>query len=356
VTGEARLAIALAVEPEAAGWPAPEAAAAQAELSQAGKNPPQSSGPRPSVVADIEGKVAAAVAGAAAGEAIEDTSLDARLAREPGMIVEPETQEDLAGNAALPLRAVLAMAKDRILPPMLEHRLLAALTEPKIPLSTPRQASAPVSTAKPMPNGMEAMADAPAAPVPAKLPVPPYRGGPMAAQPPAPASTSADAEPRVVAERLLADTDAALARHTLLQAASLPDAGDTGRSDRADARWTFDIPFVTPQGTAVAQFEIAHDGRRAATADNSEPAWRARFSLDMEPMGPVHVHISLSHTRAAVTLWAEREASAARLREDAPLLAQALREAELEPGDVLVRNGEPPRPAAAAGRFLDRAS
>jgi hypothetical protein len=206
-----------------------------------------------------------------------------------------------------------------------------------------------------MPNEMDAPPHATAVPAPAKPPVPPYRGGPMAAQPPALASTSVDAEPRAVAERLLADTDAALARHTLLQAASLPDGGDA-RADRADARWTFDIPLATPQGTAIAQFEIARDGRRGVSADNSEPAWRARFSLDMEPMGPVHVQIALSHTRAAVTMWAERDESAARLREDAPLLAQALRDAELEPGDVLVRNGEPPRPAAAAGRFLDRAS
>jgi hypothetical protein len=180
----------------------------------------------------------------------------------------------------------------------------------------------------------------------------------MAAQPPAPPFTSADAKPRAIAERLLGDTDAALARHTLLQAASVPDGGDSGRAGRADARWTFEIPLATPQGTAVAQFEIARDGRRGASAEAPVPAWRARFSLDLEPIGPVHVHIALTQTRAAVTLWAQREASAVRLREDAPLLAQALRAAELEPGDVLVRAGEPPRAgtAAAAGRFLDRAS
>jgi hypothetical protein len=347
-TGEILSAVA---KPEQAASQARESLALADELAQAGKNPAQSSA-RLSAVTDMEGKSAAA----AASETIEDMArVDVRLPRGLGMIVEPETQEDLAGNAALPLRAVLALAKDRILPPMLEHRLLAALTEPNISLSTPQQAPAPVPTAEPVPSEMDALPGSTAAPAPAKPPVPPYRGGPMAAQPPALASTSVDAEPRAVAERLLADTDAALARHTLLQAASLPDAGDV-RTDRADARWTFDIPFLTPQGTAVAQFEIARDGRRAAMADNGEPAWRARFSLDMEPMGPVHVHISLSHTRAAVTLWAEREASAARLRQDAPLLAQALREAELEPGDVLVRSGEPPRPAAAAGRFLDRAS
>ena len=357
-TGEPQVGVAPSLKPEPAGWRGTETAAPQAEVSQSGKNPSPFSAHRSSTVTNVEAKLAAAVAAAAAGEAVDDMArVDARL-RASGTIVEAETQEDSVGNVALPLRATLALATERILPPTLDHRLLVALTEPDVTLPTPQQdpASAPVARAEPVPNEMDAPPGTAAVLAPAKPPVPPYRGGPMAAQPPVLASTHADREPRGIAERLLADTDAALARHTLLQAASVPEGGDA-RTDRADARWTFDIPFATPQGTAVAQFEIARDGRRGASADDNGPAWRARFSLDVEPMGPVHAHILLSHTRAAVTLWAEREASAARLRHDAPLLAQALREAELEPGDVLVRNGEPPRPAAAtAGRFLDRAS
>ncbi len=86
--------------------------------------------------------------------------------------------------------------------------------------------------------------------------------------------------------------------------------------------------------------------------------WRVRFSLAVEPMGAVHAQVSLIGERASVTLWAERADGATRLRENASLLTDALRKAELEPGDVLVRDGSPPRPreGAAAGRFLDRAS
>jgi len=184
-------------------------------------------------------------------------------------------------------------------------------------------------------------------------PPPPYGGAPTTAQPPVKAALTADAGPRVIGERLLTETDAALARHTLLQAASLP--GDGAQNARDSVRWVFEVPFAMSQGTAVAQFEIARDGR-GGSAREAQPAWRARFTLDVEPIGPVHAQIALSGTRASVTLWAEREASAARLRDDAGLLAQALMQAELEPGDVLVRDGEPPRPPEPAGRFLDRAS
>jgi hypothetical protein len=170
--------------------------------------------------------------------------------------------------------------------------------------------------------------------------------------------------PRDIAKVLLGETDAAMARQTLLQAASLPDhlvanAGNAlnMRVDPTGPRWLFEVPFATPQGSTVAQFEIARDGHRGPTED-AKPAWRARFSLDVEPIGPVHAQIALTGTRAAVTLWAERPDTSVQLRENAGKLADALRQAELDPADVLVRAGTPPRPRepVASGRFLDRAS
>ncbi|HEU5273996.1 MAG TPA: flagellar hook-length control protein FliK [Xanthobacteraceae bacterium] len=193
----------------------------------------------------------------------------------------------------------------------------------------------------------------------AAAPPPPYRGAPPAAQPAAAPSISPSMTPHEIGKVLLRETDAALARQTLLQAASLPDqaAAPPRAHDAAGPRWNFEVPFATPQGSAVAQFEIARDGHRAP-APGMKPAWRARFSLDVEPIGPVHAQIALTGTRAAVTLWAERPDTSARLRDSAPQLTDALRQAELEPGDVLVRVGSPPRPreGAPAGRFLDRAS
>jgi len=197
---------------------------------------------------------------------------------------------------------------------------------------------------------------------PSAPPPPPYRGAPVSAQPVAGASIPADATAREIGVRLLTETDGALSRQTLLQAASLPDSAQAqiAQANRADAsapRWNFEVPFATQQGTAVAQFEISRDGRSSPT-DGSKTVWRARFTLDVEPMGAVHAHVALIGARTAVTLWAERPDSAAKLRANSSLLTDALKQAELDPGDVLVRDGSPPRPQQAqpAGRFLDRAS
>jgi hypothetical protein len=186
-------------------------------------------------------------------------------------------------------------------------------------------------------------------------PPPPYRGAPLAAQAPVAPSITLDAAPHEIADRLIAQTDGALARQTLLQVASLPDQPDMPRAE-ASQRWTFEIPFATPQGTSIAQFEVSRDDR-TPQAEAQARTWCARFSLDFEPMGPVHALIALSGPRASVTLWAERAASASRLQDSAPLLSQALRAAELEPADFQLRVGAPPAVRQAApGRFMDRAT
>jgi hypothetical protein len=194
-----------------------------------------------------------------------------------------------------------------------------------------------------------------AAAVPAGAPPPPYRGAPPSAQPAVPPSLPMYAPAVAVGQRLLAETDAAFARQTLLQVASLPEAGGgSAQAAQRSAQWAFEIPFAAGQGSAIAQFEISRDGHGAATHGPS--VWRVRFSLNVEPMGPVHALIAIAGDRAAVTLWAEREASAARLRAGSGLLADALRAAALEPGDIQFRVGAPAAPPPAAGRFLDRAS
>ena len=190
------------------------------------------------------------------------------------------------------------------------------------------------------------------------VPPPPMRGASPAAQAVAVASLAGNASASEVMHRLHDDTDAAIARTTLLQIASLPDRADTTamRNDPAVPRWHFEIPFATPMGTAVAQFEIARDGG-SNEVEAAKRVWRARFSLDVEPAGPVHAVVSLSDETTSVRMWAERPATAGQLRAGVGQLSQALSRAELKPGDIVVRDGAPPQTAAAqAGHFLDRAS
>lgn len=187
---------------------------------------------------------------------------------------------------------------------------------------------------------------------------PPFRGALPSPQSVASPSVAPDTPLAATVHRLLEDTDAAIARQTLLQAASLPDRPDPGgrRIDSTAPQWNFEIPFATPQGTAMAQFEISRDGS-SESSDPAKRAWRARFSLNVEPAGPVHALITLNGHKTFVRMWAERPATAQQLRAGIGELSQALTKAELKPGDIVVRDGTPPQPAPArAGHFLDRAT
>jgi hypothetical protein len=187
---------------------------------------------------------------------------------------------------------------------------------------------------------------------------PPFRGALPSPQSIALPSLTPDTPLAATVHRLLDGTDAAIARQTLLQVASLPDRVDASghRLDPAVAQWNFEIPFLTPQGTAIAQFEIVRDGGNEP-ADPAKRAWRARFSLNVEPAGPVHALITLNGDKTFVRMWAERPATAERLRAGIGELSRAMTRAELKPGDIVVRDGTPPQPAPArAGHFLDRAT
>jgi len=188
---------------------------------------------------------------------------------------------------------------------------------------------------------------------------PPLRGGLPAAQPMVQPTLLPNMPVAQALHHLMNDTDAALARQTLHQVASLPDrieGSGAQRFDQAAPRWSFEIPFAMPQGTAVAQFEIARDGGQGSAGEAATQVWRARFSLDIEPAGPVHALVSLTGDKTSVRMWAERPATALQLQAGTAELSQALIRAKLQPGDIVVREGAPVQPPpTAAGHFLDRA-
>jgi hypothetical protein len=178
----------------------------------------------------------------------------------------------------------------------------------------------------------------------APIPPPPHRDAALAGQPPARAALPPGAPAASIVQRLTGEVAQAVARQSLHQLASLPDGA-------ANSAWVFELPLGTPQGTAIAQFEVRRDrDEPGAGGSDAEPAgrWKVRFSIDIEPLGPVHVHLAAAGEGAQVTIWAEREGSLEPLRAQGEALARAL------PAQVVFRPGAPSRPVPASGQFVDR--
>lgn len=185
----------------------------------------------------------------------------------------------------------------------------------------------------------------------------PYPDGPTVPQAAADPTIPANATARELASHLLDKTDSAIAREMLLKIASLPDRADPSSrpADANSSRMTFDIPMATPHGTAVAQIRIERDGAQRK-GDSVEPVWRANFSVDIEPIGAVHVRIALVGGKAAVTLNAERAESAESLSAGLPILEAGLRNAALEPGQLTCQAGQPHAASAEQGLYIDHAT
>jgi hypothetical protein len=182
-------------------------------------------------------------------------------------------------------------------------------------------------------------------------PRPPIAGAVTAGQPVARAGIGPDTSSQTLTSSLRQEAAAALARLTMSQLASVPKSG-------AATRWAFELPVETPGGLAIAQFEISRDDHNGA-ADQAAPTWRARFSMDVEPSGPVHAEVSLSGGRTRATLWAERGDAHQALDALQHELTSALAEEEGEGGDVAVRivAGAPPDTTPqVSGRFVDQTS
>ena len=289
-------------------------------------------------------QVAAAPA-PAAGEAAQAAS----PSNEPEIVQPPQMPRN-ANPAASVLADIAGGAPQAAVPRAMTAGLAATLLQ-EITQSLPRMTGNVPGSNKAVPEGhnFEAAARATPPPVRGALPSPQFIASP---------SLVPDTPLAATVHRLLDDTDAALARQTLLQVASLPDRTDASghKIDPSVPQWNFEIPFATPQGTAMAQFEISRDGGNES-ADPARRAWRARFTLNVEPAGPVHALITLNGDKTFVRMWAERPTTAQQLRAGIGELNQALTRAELKPGDILVRDGTPPQPAPArAGHFLDRAT
>lgn len=271
----------------------------------------------------------------------------------------PAEDEGLAARFGAFVAAPKASAPSQ--PPV--RAALSALVQLGL-IAEEAMAEAPTSAppAEPRPLAPRGYGAATAEAARSRVPPPPYAGGPMAGQKPEAPQLPADLTPADLVRRLLKGTNGALARQDLMQIASLPDPHEPDTAEarpQQGGRLNLDLPFMTPQGMAVAQLEISHDGGGSGggAVGPAERTYKARFSIDVEPLGPVHALVTLTGARTRVSLWAERAETIARLRAGEEVLGAALREAELAP-EVAVHSGAPPSPGGVSplGHFVDQAS
>lgn len=323
--------------PEAAPVPASAAPTAHADPPSAapaapsGSNPPQTSpgaptGSTPTSTAADPRRAVPGPVGAEPGTSRPADPPPVRLADAQSLARVLQT---LAGQAAATLRTLAGEPK----------------TEDGASPSGDRPTPRPRASAEPLEH------------VP---PPPPRRGGPIHAEPAVAADWLSGVPTHEVGRIAKGETEAALARVFLSQAASVapePEAGQPGEKP-ALQQWTFDVPLLSRGETSIAQFRIEREEHRSPNAaEPTRPTWRIRFSVDFAPIGPVHALLSLMGGRLAVGLWTERPDAAALLGAGVGELRNALEAGNLEVEEIHLATGRPAVPEPApTGTFLDRSA
>jgi hypothetical protein len=157
--------------------------------------------------------------------------------------------------------------------------------------------------------------------------------------------------------RLLAQSESALARLQLTQLSSLPESsmrvaqGPAGAASEVN----IELPLLFGGEMNVGQFQIFKDGGKGADGKR-DGEWKMRFSINFSQTGEVGATVSLRGGKTGVMLWAEREETAAVLKESQGELEEALAARGLEPGAIRCRHGLPPQAKKPVGAFMDNCS
>jgi hypothetical protein len=151
--------------------------------------------------------------------------------------------------------------------------------------------------------------------------------------------------------------EGAIERIKLHQIASLPDHPHLTVTDERvqSVRFAMQLPLAihgpeNPETTMIGLLieretrpdaaNLVIEDRDAQTEVEAAP-WKVRIAVDLEETGPVQAEIALRGPRVAVTLWAERRATAEMARASIGQLHQALSAQNFDVGMLDIRDGRP---------------
>lgn len=159
-----------------------------------------------------------------------------------------------------------------------------------------------------------------------------------------------------LAQRLLGQTEEALARLRLLQVASLPEhgPGKHAASGAHRAEWHMEVPMLFGAQAGMVHFQMEREPKRGGGTEKEIQRWRVRLAFTAGSMGPVSADIRLAGHEVGISVWAEQAAAGQFLHERLEDLRAGLIASGLSPTALHIRR--PSRDEAApaqAGHYLD---
>lgn len=123
--------------------------------------------------------------------------------------------------------------------------------------------------------------------------------------------------------------------------------------------WLFELPVATEQqqfnifNLRLDREQSQHQEQRDKNAEQ-EVCWRIALSFELENLGAIHVHVTLTPPKASTTIWASNTETHQLIQRESPLFLQRLQELGLEPNPIECHKGKPKQDKTQLDRgFVD---
>ena len=185
---------------------------------------------------------------------------------------------------------------------------------------------------------------------------PSLRRSPQGDRPSSISSAVSDGDEKSLLNRLMRDTDAALARIRMSQMVSRGLGGDEHVHHGRAMDMTMDLPIAVNGQTAIVQMQVGRDPEGTQGDEEDGPGWRLRFALDLTETGPMEAAVSLRGGGTYVSLWVDRGETLERLKADKDTLEASFAHAGIDLKELRFLRGLPQRTEARFGAVVDRQS
>lgn len=97
--------------------------------------------------------------------------------------------------------------------------------------------------------------------------------------------------------------------------------------------WLVEIPVVDENGKPTAEIQLRYE-RPEQDQEQAVNKWNLKLTLDIEPLGKIHVKLMLEENTISSSLWAEKELTNQLISEHIPHLESRLEQAGLAIGSI----------------------
>jgi len=146
-----------------------------------------------------------------------------------------------------------------------------------------------------------------------------------------------DADPSANLQRLLHQTEGALARLQLSQLSS-----QHVDHDGTPPMWLLEIPLRQGDRMDILQLRVERDAAQADGDAASPHRWSVELALALDGLGPLYARVGVQGEQVSTVWWAERPEAARMVRGNLDELETRLNRAGLTPTQLLCHEGAPP--------------